>query len=165
MNSTPRLKLPFITPGQAQKDLSHNEALQLIDLLLMPVVEMLPLNAPPDGVLAGECYLVGAAPTGDWAGRAHALAGYSDSGWRFVEPRLGMLVYVRSEGVSARFGGSDWDVGAISGSQLLIGGRKVVGSRAGSIATPAGGKRIDVEARAALSEVLDALRGHGLIET
>lgn len=165
MNSTPRLKLPFITPGQAQKDLSHSEALQLIDLLLTPVVERPPLNDPPADASAGECYLVGTEPTGEWVGHASTLAGYTDAGWRFVEPQPGMSAFVRSEGVSAAFRDDNWEVGVLTASKLLIDGQKVIGPRATGIASPAGGDTVDGEARAALSKILDALRGHGLIET
>ncbi len=43
MSATPRLSLPFIVPGQAQKELFHNEALQLLDVLVAGAVEGLPL--------------------------------------------------------------------------------------------------------------------------
>ena len=32
--TTPRLKMPMIVPGQAQKELSHNDALATLDLLV-----------------------------------------------------------------------------------------------------------------------------------
>jgi hypothetical protein len=47
---------------------------------------------------------------------------------------------------------------------LFIAGEQVVGSRAAAIATPSGGVNVDAEARAALSQILAALRQHGLIE-
>lgn len=50
-------------------------------------------------------------------------------------------------------------------SGLFIGGEQVVGRRATSIAAPSGGGNIDPEARAAVSQILAALRSHGLIDT
>ena len=35
---TPRFGLPLLAPGQAAKELTHNEALSLLDLLVQPVV-------------------------------------------------------------------------------------------------------------------------------
>jgi len=165
MSATPRLKLPYITPGQAQKDLSHNEALRRIDMLVAPAVETPPVNEPPANAAPGECYIVGAEPSGDWDGRANSLAGYSDSGWRFIDPEEGVSVFVKSAGIPATFRDGSWEVGALKASQLLIGDKQVVGSRAPGIASPARGKTIDAEARAALNAILDALRAHGLIET
>ena len=37
-DSTARLALPFLAPGQAQKELYHNEALSRLDLLVQTVV-------------------------------------------------------------------------------------------------------------------------------
>jgi hypothetical protein len=58
-----------------------------------------------------------------------------------------------------------WQIGTIRGSTLEIGGLQVVGERQPGIASPAGGKTIDAEARAAVSVLLEAMRRHGLIES
>jgi hypothetical protein len=48
---------------------------------------------------------------------------------------------------------------------LFVQGEQVVGSRAAPIVDPAGGSVIDSEARSSLTQILGALRAHGLIET
>ena len=48
---------------------------------------------------------------------------------------------------------------------VVIDGNQVVGGQAAAIANPAGGTTIDLESRATLNQILDALRGHGLIAT
>jgi len=63
-----RTGLPLLQPGQAQKEMVHNEALALIDLLLQPSVVTVGLNVPPATPAPGACWIVGAAPTGDWGG-------------------------------------------------------------------------------------------------
>jgi hypothetical protein len=83
----------------------------------------------------------------------------------FARSEEGVSVFVKSAGIPATFRDGSWEVGALRASQLLIGDKQVVGSRAPGIASPARGKTIDAEARAALNAILDALRAHGLIET
>ena len=48
---------------------------------------------------------------------------------------------------------------------LFVDGEQVVGTRAEAIASPAGGATVDAEARTAVSQILAALRTHGLIDT
>ena len=59
--STPRHQLPYLAVGQAQKEITHNQALVRIDALLQPLVEA-ELSAPPASLAesqAGKCWLVG----------------------------------------------------------------------------------------------------------
>jgi hypothetical protein len=164
MSATPRLSLPFIVPGQAQKELLHNEALQVLDVLVAGAVESLPLASPPSSPVIGTCYIVAASPSGAWSGHAQQLAAYTSGGWRFIEPRAGMSVHVVSSEETAVYHDGAWEVGTLNGSQLVIDGLKVVGSRGSAITAPAGGATVDAEARTALGLVLAAMREHGLIE-
>ncbi len=50
-----------------------------------------------------------------------------------------------------------------SRQRSCIGGAKVVGDRLAPIAGPVGGSAVDAEARAAVGQILVALRTHGLI--
>ena len=86
----------------------------------------------------------------------------SDEG--FATSRDGMRVDVVSSGKTAVYRGGAWDVGTLSGSQLVVDGLKVVGSRGSAIAASAGGATVDSEARTAIGLVLAGLRQHGLIE-
>jgi hypothetical protein len=113
----------------------------------------------------GACYIVGTAPTDEWAGNSNALAGYTSGGWRFVTPPEGMTAFVRSSALWATFRAGAWEVGMLRGSSLIIGGEQVVGSRLAAIASATGGNVIDAEARTAIDSILAALRQHGLIES
>lgn len=160
---TPRLALPLLQAGQAQKEIYHNEALALLDIALAAAVEAVGIDAPPPSPVAGQCWLVGSHPTGDWDGAANAIAGWTSGGWRFVPARTGMVVWSIADQLFAGFNGIDWQVGAVLASRVMIGGVQVVGPQRESIAQPNGGAIVDVEARATLEAVLATLRGHGLI--
>lgn len=162
-DTTARLRLPMIRPGQAQKELSHNEALAIIDLLIDAQVAGFALNTPPASPGLGAAWVVGSAPSGAWAGQAGRLAGWTEGGWRFVMPVEGMAVWVSEAAVIARFSGGAWILGDITGSRVVIDGVRVVGPRQPAVANPTGGTTIDTQARATLATLLAALRNHGLI--
>jgi hypothetical protein len=145
MNITPRFGLPLLAAGQAQKELSFNEAIQALEVLAAPAVEEPPLATPPTSPVPGSCYIVAAGPTGAWAGKAHCLAAFTSGGWRFVAPANGLSAYVRSTGSRTIYRDGAWE---LSG---------------GPIASPSGGATVDTQARSAIDQILDALRQHGLI--
>jgi hypothetical protein len=165
MDSTPRLGLPLLAVGQAQKEVFHNESLATLDCLIAAAVEQPPLNDPPAAPTIGNEYIVGDAPTGEWAGHAKSLATCTSAGWRIAGPVEGLTAYVRSTSSWAAFRAGAWEVGQLRGASVIIGGEQVLGSRGASIASPSGGTVIDAEARAAIDAVLSAMREHGLIET
>ena len=88
-----------------------------------------------------------------------------------MQPRRGSLApsewmsfYVRTAGVRAAYRSGGWIIGEVSGTRLVLAGQQVVGSRCAAIASPAGGTTADAEGRAAIDQILQALREHGLIE-
>ena len=108
MTRSAHLQLPLVAAGQAQKHVTVNEALVAIDALLHLAVDGGPQNAPPLDPDEASRWLVGAAPTGDWTGRAHHLAVWLDGGWRFHSPRRGWLVHVAEAASLLAFDGDDW---------------------------------------------------------
>ena len=161
--ATPRHALPLIQPGQAQKELAHNEALALLDMIAQPAVVAVATNTPPVAPQPGQCWVVGTSPTGAWSGHADALAGWTTGGWRFAVPGPGMTVWTGGAAGFARWDGGEWRTGVLTGSTLKLGGQQVVGSQGAAIADPMGGTTIDSEARATVAQILAALRHHGLI--
>lgn len=162
---TDRFALPLLQPGQAQKEMFHNEAIAALDLLVQPAAEAIGLDTPPTAPESGQSWIVGSSPTGVWAGKAKHLAGSTGGGWRFVAPVEEMAVWVTADAVTARFTSGNWVSGEATCAHLVIGGNRVVGPRQAGIAAPTGGAVIDAESRAALSGILAALRTHGLIAT
>lgn len=161
--ATARLGFPLLAAGQTQKEWTHNEALALADLALAAAVEGVGLEEPPADPGEGKSWILGAAPRGAWAGRARALAGWTAGGWRFVAPFEGLSAWIAPEKLHVRFISGAWVSGEIRGRRVLVDGTPVVGARRPAIAAPADGAVVDAEARAALEQVLAALRAHGLI--
>lgn len=58
-DASPILSLPYILPSQAQKHVTHNEALQRLDVLVQPAVLDRDRSAPPVAPAAGARHLVG----------------------------------------------------------------------------------------------------------
>ncbi len=163
--STNRFGLPFLAAAQAQKEVTHNEAIALIDLLVNPVVQSIAQVNIPLAPLPGQSWIVGAGATGAWAGNLNKIAGWTLSGWRFVTPVEGMSLWSLSDAATVQFNGTAWAIATLSGQQVSIGGNKVLGVRLSAIAAPAGGAIIDAEARSAIGSILTMLRTHGLIAT
>jgi hypothetical protein len=76
-----------------------------------------------------------------------------------------MSAYVKATSTWANYRAGSWDVGTLRGAGLVIGGTQVVGSRLAAIAGPSRGAIVDAESRAAIDQILAALRQHGLIES
>jgi hypothetical protein len=163
MSATSRLSLPLLDAGQAQKEVTHNEALALLDGCVAACVEQRALASPPAVPVTGKCYIVASGASGAWAGKADQLAIATEGGWRFVIAREGLRAMVASEGIDAVFRGGAWVFGEVRASALVVGGDQVVGARTSAVADAAGGTTIDAQARATLASLLASLRSHGLI--
>lgn len=160
-----RLNLPLLQAGQAQKEFTHNEALAAIEALVQPVAQTLGDDVPPASPLAGQCWIIGTAPSGVWAGQAGALAMWTDGGWRFTPAFDGMAVWVAAADLWAHHRSGIWSLGAERAQSVVIGGVQVVGVQQSAIAPPSGGTLADTEARAAITAIILSLRAHGLIAT
>jgi hypothetical protein len=162
-DQTPRLALPLLAAGQAQKEMTHNEALARLDIAVQARVLSAGVDDPPASPTPGDCWIVGETPSGAWLGMARYLAAWTGDGWRFVAPAGGMRVWIEDAAVEARYLGSAWAVGVLSGHQVAIDGTQVVGAQAPAIADPVGGTQVDAQARSTIGEILGMLRSHGLI--
>ena len=75
---SPILSLPLLQASQAQKHVTHNEALMQLDLLVQLTVTDRTRTAPPPGPVEGQRHIIAAAPTGAWAGQAGKIALWLD---------------------------------------------------------------------------------------
>jgi hypothetical protein len=108
MSVSNRLALPFIDAAQSQKHVTHNEALVELDALVHLSVKARNAAEPPSAPAEGDRYLVGAAATGAFAGKADLVAAFDDGGWAFLTPRAGWRTYVESENLLLLFDGAAW---------------------------------------------------------
>lgn len=107
------LGLPFIEAAQAQKHVTHNEALVILDALAMLSVIDRDLSSPPASPAEGDRYLVKPAGGGAFAGKDHQVAHFLDGGWSFYPPAVGWLVWVADEAALLAWNGAAW--AAVSG--------------------------------------------------
>ena len=115
MENTSRLDLPYIMPSQAQKHVTHNEALRMLDCLVQPVVKSRTLSTPPASPAEGEGYVVAAGAADAWAGKEHSIACFVDGTWQFFAPAIGWQLYDAGAGERIVFSGAGWVSGDAGG--------------------------------------------------
>lgn len=104
-----RLGLPYVVSGQLQKHVTVNEAFTRLDALVQTAVISRNLSVPPAEPPLGALYLIGAAPSGGWAGFAEGDLVRADvGGWVSVAPMQGMGLVVLDAGVSLVRMGAAW---------------------------------------------------------
>jgi hypothetical protein len=74
VEETSNLLLPYILAAQAQKHVTHNEALRKLDALVQISIVDRDLSTPPSNPPEGARYIVAASPGGAWAGRTGRIA-------------------------------------------------------------------------------------------
>lgn len=109
-DSSPILGLPLIMPAQAQKHVTHNEALRVLDVAVQLAVTNRTRTTVPGTPVVGDRYIVAAAPTGVWAGKAGQVAVFTADGWEYVTPLAGWRAHILAEGQTAVFNGAVWEV-------------------------------------------------------
>ena len=107
MTDTTRLSLPLMDAAQAQKHVTHNDALVRLDTLIhLSVVTR--ANAPVSPVAEGVRYLVSRTPTAEFAGHADQIACFQDGGWLFLSPRTGWRTLLEDAFALLVYDGSSW---------------------------------------------------------
>ena len=108
MTDTVNLGLPCIEGSQAQKHVTHNDALRILDTLVQLAVLDRDLSAPPASPAEGQRWIVKSAGTGAWAGHDNAIAAWQDGAWQFSAPQTGWSAFVVDEGVLLVWNGTAW---------------------------------------------------------
>jgi hypothetical protein len=107
-DTTAHLALPFVMAAQAQKHVTHNEALRLLDGIVQLSVKDRDLTAPPASLTEGDRYIVASGASGVWTGWDLNIALWVDGAWLRLPPRAGWRAWVEDEGVLLAYNGSTW---------------------------------------------------------
>ena len=107
-DTSPILEMPYIQPAQAQKHVTHNEALRLLDAIVQLVVLTDDQNSPPVTPEEGGCYLVAEHGQAAWAGQDQNIAIFSDAAWQFIIPKEGWVAQVTGKDSEVVFDGTVW---------------------------------------------------------
>lgn len=91
---TPTLNLPFILPSQAQKHVTVNESLSLIDGLVQMSLKEINISQAPELPQNGDAYMISSDPIGDWASFAGRIALWSEGQWFYVKPQNGWTAWI-----------------------------------------------------------------------
>jgi hypothetical protein len=108
MTETARLRLPLLAAAQAQKHVTHNEALVSLDTLTQTSVLDKDLATPPGSPAEGDCYIVASGGSGAWSGWDGRIVRHIDGSWRSYIASSGFLAYVQDEAKFYAFNGSTW---------------------------------------------------------
>lgn len=104
--STPNLQLVTMTANQAQKEVTFNQNMVMLDGMCQMAVLSQTTTTPPTGV-AGARYLIPTGATGVWASFIGQVALYN-GGWIYLTPKPGWDLYVISDKVWVTYIGTAW---------------------------------------------------------
>ena len=115
---TPRLSLPWLIAAQAQKHVTLNESLALLDALVACRVLSRTTAAQPADPAEGDLYLLPADPLGEaWSAYAEGdLLLFDFGAWRRLPPPDGLVVLIADEArLVVRHDGAWADLGGLLG--------------------------------------------------
>ena len=115
MSETTLLGLPLLQPSQAQKHVTVNDAMTVLDTVVQLSVKSSVLNIPPSIPAEGDRYIVGPVPTGTWSGKARQVAAWVGSAWVFHAPAQGWIAWDETTSIALVFTATNWQ-SLVSGS-------------------------------------------------
>ena len=107
-DKTTLLALPYIAAAQAQKHVTHNDALRMLDALVQLTVKSDTTASPPATPTEGDRYIAPTGATGAFAGTSGAILAFQDGGWARYTPTAGWLAYVADRQETRVFDGTAW---------------------------------------------------------
>jgi hypothetical protein len=107
MADSPKLDITYLEEGQASAEVTVNDGTNRLDALVFLSIEDRNLTAPPGGENDGEVWLVAAGGTGTFLGHDGEFGIYS-SGYTFVAPSEGWVMWVKDEDVLLYYDGAAW---------------------------------------------------------
>ncbi|WP_158083548.1 DUF2793 domain-containing protein [Manganibacter manganicus] len=133
MENSPNLHLPYIMPSQAQKHLTHNEALDVLDATVQLTVIDRDLTEPPDTNAEGDRYIVALSASGEWQGQDSRVAIWRDGAWQFLTAGIGWRAWIVDEEVLVYWSGSAWETCQSRITELQNLSRLGIGAKADAV--------------------------------
>lgn len=156
MSNTSNLGLPYILAAQAQKHVTHNEALRALDAIVQLSALESGLTDPPASPAEGDRYLIASPASGIWAGHDNEVAAFQDGAWAFYVPQPGWVAWVADSQSLSVFDGTSWQQaggGAVNPADLV-----------GVNTTADGTNRLSVKSDAVLFSHDDVTPGNGSVQ-
>ena len=94
--------------AQAQKHITHNEALQVLDTTVQLSVLNSNLSTPPGSPVEGDRHIVASGATGEWSGKDQQVSVWQEGTWISYAPREGWLAWDRNDELLLVFDGTAW---------------------------------------------------------
>ena len=108
-SATTKLGLPYIASGQAQKYITHNEALTRLDRLLFISCRSATQTSPPPSSGLEDLYLVPhEAAEGVWQNHSNSIASWNGEDWQYQAPFKGWLIFVEDVSSILVYDGNQW---------------------------------------------------------
>jgi len=108
MSETTHLRLPYLMASQAQKHVTMNEALRMLDGIVQLGVLDRDLTAPPGAPAEGDRYIVASGSAGVWAGWDGSIAYWCDGAWLRILPSIGWITWLEDEALVLIFTATGW---------------------------------------------------------
>ncbi|GAA6213157.1 hypothetical protein NBRC116602_28980 [Hyphomicrobiales bacterium 4NK60-0047b] len=108
MEKTSKLQLPYVLSSQAQKHITHNEALRSLDAIIHLSAISRNQTTPPSSTTDGDRYIADANSTGDWTGKDFHIVAWQDGSWMFYPPQTGWLCWIEDENTHLLWNGTGW---------------------------------------------------------
>lgn len=108
-NTSSKLSLPYIQANQAQKHVTHNEALRTLDTVVQLSVVASDERTPPADPAAGDRYVVAVNPTNDWIDAAGKIAVWDENNWQFLDPQQGWTAWDQTAKTLIVYDGEAWE--------------------------------------------------------
>ena len=106
-NNSLQLSMPYIQGGQAQKHITHNEAIRTLDTITqLSVISQ--ATTPDAGAVEGDRYIVAPGASGDFAGQEGNIAMLEGGFWAFFPAKTGWIAHDQSNDGMFVFNGNDW---------------------------------------------------------
>lgn len=162
MTDTPHLGMPLIAASQSQKHVTHNQAIVILDAIVMLSVIDSTHTAPPGSPAEGDRYKVASGATGAWATWDLNIALYTNGQWLKLTPKKGWTCFDEATGALTVWTGSGWtDIAAAGGYLTVAAAGNGTLAKLGILTAADNTNRLAVKSNAALFSHDDVTPGTG----